>query len=550
MKTRVMKFAAAAAIIGTFVACSTGEKVATKEPNAGREPASYCHPTPEDLEQDARIAADPDKYKQLKSDLMRAQVQIYVRATELTHDFDARLDRGETLKSIYNSETYMQLLALQEIRRKVRHQLENYFAADLKKLEGRYPSPAQHVTAVHTLVDRYRDEFEAIIQARRQSRFVRLALLDIQEDFEDLRTYYVTCDYNDLHQASALHQAFKDRLDERMRKTRDIVASLPIIKEAYKDFGPQSPMETDIGAILKKASAEIREEVREHTNRSPQASEKLEPSVGPNGNMFGDKFPVNTWALTYDDGPGATTHLVLDNLKKHNMKATFFMLSQQISNPAFVEVAKRVQEEGHAIACHSFTHPQIPKLDQAGRTHEIVDAKEVFTKFFSKEPGDTPPRFFRLPYGAGVSVPSVRQMIADNNMIHVYWNVDTLDWQDHNPESIHDRALKQIKQLKRGIILFHDIHPQSVIASELLMHDFEDPANHIRLVTIPEITDELNAQVKEAPTVPVKQAGSNPADADLYQRPTSHPADIKKSELPEPVMQDVPVDVPDKPSFK
>jgi peptidoglycan/xylan/chitin deacetylase (PgdA/CDA1 family) len=54
-------------------------------------------------------------------------------------------------------------------------------------------------------------------------------------------------------------------------------------------------------------------------------------------------------------------------------------------------------------------------------------------------------------------------------MIHTSWNVDTLDWQDRNANSIFERTKKQVDILGRGIILFHDIHPQSVQAVKLLI---------------------------------------------------------------------------------
>ena len=86
-------------------------------------------------------------------------------------------------------------------------------------------------------------------------------------------------------------------------------------------------------------------------------------------------------------------------------------------------------------------------------------------------------------------------------MVHVGWNVDSLDWADKDPNSIREKTIKQIKQLSHGVILFHDIHPQSVIASEMIMTYFQElqktnPEKEIRLVTIPEITDEMNGGKK------------------------------------------------------
>ena len=82
-------------------------------------------------------------------------------------------------------------------------------------------------------------------------------------------------------------------------------------------------------------------------------------------------------------------------------------------------------------------------------------------------------------------------------MIHVFWNVDSLDWKDKNPETILARVKKAMAAEKKGIILFHDIHPQSVEASKLVLKwsaTLDGTPQAQRWVTIPEIVNELNRQ--------------------------------------------------------
>ncbi len=58
--------------------------------------------------------------------------------------------------------------------------------------------------------------------------------------------------------------------------------------------------------------------------------------------------------LTFDDGPSATSNQLLDVLKAHQVKATFFMLGPQIKeHPAAV---KRLHQEGHQLGLHGITH--------------------------------------------------------------------------------------------------------------------------------------------------------------------------------------------------
>lgn len=59
--------------------------------------------------------------------------------------------------------------------------------------------------------------------------------------------------------------------------------------------------------------------------------------------------------LTFDDGPGAYTSALLDTLKKYNVKATFFVTNQNLTN-GYDDIIKREYEEGHSIGLHSNTH--------------------------------------------------------------------------------------------------------------------------------------------------------------------------------------------------
>ena len=77
-------------------------------------------------------------------------------------------------------------------------------------------------------------------------------------------------------------------------------------------------------------------------------------------------------------------------------------------------------------------------------------------------------------------------------MLHVFWNVDTLDWQDKDPESVFKRAQKQMLQYNRGVVLFHDIHPQSVIASKKLVE--WSKVQGVRWVKLNDIVKELNGE--------------------------------------------------------
>ena len=59
--------------------------------------------------------------------------------------------------------------------------------------------------------------------------------------------------------------------------------------------------------------------------------------------------------LTFDDGPNPeATPQLLDVLKQHDVKATFFVIDKHITDET-VPILRRTFEEGHAVALHSHT---------------------------------------------------------------------------------------------------------------------------------------------------------------------------------------------------
>src|SRR5688572_21894831 len=59
-------------------------------------------------------------------------------------------------------------------------------------------------------------------------------------------------------------------------------------------------------------------------------------------------------ALTFDDGPGRWTEPILELLKKHNIRATFFMEGSQVET--YPEIARKVLDAGHEIGNHTYNH--------------------------------------------------------------------------------------------------------------------------------------------------------------------------------------------------
>ncbi len=244
-------------------------------------------------------------------------------------------------------------------------------------------------------------------------------------------------------------------------------------------------------AALEEMATQIRADLDAlESGRAPQQL-AIEPNSGAKGNITGSGFPDGVWSITYDDGPRPkTSSEVLANLRADGVKATFFMLTVEVLTHK--PTAVLIRDAGMDIASHSWTHAQLTKVDAARLDKEIPQAVARLESELGIKT-----KLFRLPYGAGTGTASIRQKIAATGLVHVFWNVDTLDWQDKNPDSILQRSLKQMKALRRdaGIVLFHDIHPQSVKASKMLVARMK--ADGKKLCTVQGAVDQINGTIPD-----------------------------------------------------
>ena len=157
-------------------------------------------------------------------------------------------------------------------------------------------------------------------------------------------------------------------------------------------------------------------------------------------------------ALTFDDGPNAKyTPLLLEGLRKRNIHATFFLLGENI--PKNEELLLRMQKDGHLIGCHTWSHVQLDKISPSDASREILKTNSLIYHITG-----TYPTCLRPPYGAWK-----KDLELPVTMLPVFWDVDTLDWQSQNPESILDIVHQNVQD--GSIILMHDSYDSSVRAA-------------------------------------------------------------------------------------
>lgn len=185
--------------------------------------------------------------------------------------------------------------------------------------------------------------------------------------------------------------------------------------------------------------------------------------------------PPQKWvALTFDDGPSSTqTEIILAQLAKYGIKASFFNIGNHAAaHPGLVQ---KVVDAGHeVIGAHSWTHPNFHDIDTARQDEEIRRTDQLLAPVMLA----TGRKFFRYPYGNATC--SANALLHELDYAIVGWHVDSCDWAfaatgEVGPKDAHicevhsdNRAnyvghvLDAIKLRQGGIVLMHEIHPETV----------------------------------------------------------------------------------------
>jgi peptidoglycan/xylan/chitin deacetylase (PgdA/CDA1 family) len=160
-------------------------------------------------------------------------------------------------------------------------------------------------------------------------------------------------------------------------------------------------------------------------------------------------------ALTFDDGPNATlTPKLLDLLAARHLKATFFVVGQNAADQP--DILRRAVREGHEIANHSWSHPNLGKMSDDAVRRELQRTEDAIVAAIGKKP-----TLLRPPYGS-ITAHQKRWIHDEFGYRIIIWDVDPLDWKRPGPSVVTARILKETKA--GSIVLAHDIHPPTIEA--------------------------------------------------------------------------------------
>jgi len=181
-------------------------------------------------------------------------------------------------------------------------------------------------------------------------------------------------------------------------------------------------------------------------------------------------------AMTFDDGPSATlTPKLLDILAAHHIKATFFVLGEMVAQHP--EILARAAQEGHEIASHSWSHPNLAKMSQEGVRSQLQRTDDEIKSATGKRP-----TLFRPPYGS-ITEHEKKWIHDEYGYDIILWDVDPLDWKRPGPAVVRNRILKETRP--GSIVLSHDIHPGTIEAMPSTFDELE--AKGFKFVTVSEL---------------------------------------------------------------
>jgi peptidoglycan/xylan/chitin deacetylase (PgdA/CDA1 family) len=166
--------------------------------------------------------------------------------------------------------------------------------------------------------------------------------------------------------------------------------------------------------------------------------------------------------ITFDDGPDPVhTAPLLELLARHDAKASFFMIGEQIE--ARPELAARIHAAGHTIGNHSLSHPKMRQLDRRSQLAQIEQTDLLLERIDGKRR-----HAFRPPNGR-VTLPVLLACLARGHPL-VLWSIDSLDYRlDHDSVVAH---LRRHPPVSGDIVLFHDDGECAQRALEVLLPEW------------------------------------------------------------------------------
>lgn len=211
--------------------------------------------------------------------------------------------------------------------------------------------------------------------------------------------------------------------------------------------------------------------------KPPTGNASAEELKKYNAYFIGDTTQ-NTIYLTFDCGyENGNTEPILDALKKHDVKATFFVVGNFLETSP--EIVKRMIAEGHTVGNHTYHH-----LDMSSISSMDAFKKETqdIENLFEQITGTPITKFYRPPQGK-YNIENLK-MAQELGYHTFFWSLAYVDWyQDKQPTK--DEAFgKLLKRIHPGaIVLLHSTSSTNAQILDELLTKWEEMGYTIKPLT-------------------------------------------------------------------
>lgn len=167
-----------------------------------------------------------------------------------------------------------------------------------------------------------------------------------------------------------------------------------------------------------------------------------------------------TLYITFDAGfENGNTGKILDALKKHGVKATFFLVGNYFETQP--ELVCRMVEEGHLVGNHTYSHPDMSKIaDQASFQAELVKNEELYRSVTGQEMK----KVYRPPQGKFCQ--SNLEMAKSLGYHTVFWSLAYVDWYENDQPTREEAFAKLLPRVHSGAVVL--LHSTSATNGEIL----------------------------------------------------------------------------------
>ena len=131
------------------------------------------------------------------------------------------------------------------------------------------------------------------------------------------------------------------------------------------------------------------------------------------------------------------------------------------------EITKQVIDAGMTVGTHTWSHKDLARIPYEKAEQEI----EMANSAVNAAAGRKIAPFFRFPYLA--QSPRILSYLAERNIATFSGDIDSRDYTMHKPEPIVDSVMSQLEKRGKGIVLMHDIHPNTAEALPELLRQLK-----------------------------------------------------------------------------